>query len=65
MRAALLAARLRPAVAASSPARSLRPPSTRTVVAMAGTGPNGETLDKNTSEDVWKKLLTAEEVRVL
>lgn len=60
MRAALRLARLRPA---ASPARSLRP-APRTVVAMAGTGPNGETLDKNTSEDVWKKLLTAEEVRV-
>lgn len=56
-------ATLRAARAAPCPRPAPRSPRAARVATMAGTGPNGETLDKATSEETWKKLLSAEEVR--
>lgn len=55
--------RLRPAASRLTPSRTPHPSSLRAMA--SAPGPSDQQLDKSTPEDVWKQLLSAEEVRVV
>ena len=62
MNARALLARLRPAASRLTPSRAPCTPSLRAMATPPG--PSDQQLDKSTPEDVWKQLLSAEEVSV-